>query len=92
MSHMMGGMEVNELDMIAQSSLCEFTNMLAGSALIKLNSPDLIDLSPPVIEINDSEAVTVIAEVPSKKLNFEIDDAEFHIDDSKFEISYIIKD
>ena len=90
MSHMMGGMEIKELDPMAQSSLCEFTNMLAGSALIKLNSSELIDLELPVININEAEEIQMIHNGPSVKLSFEINDADFHVNNSRFEISYCI--
>jgi CheY-specific phosphatase CheX len=90
MSHMMGGMEITELDSIAQSCLCEFTNMLAGSALIKLNSAELIDLQLPILKINEAEETQIISDNPSVKLIFEINDADFHINNSKFDISYCL--
>lgn len=90
MSHMMGGMEVTELDHIAQSSLCEFTNMLAGSALIKLNFGKLIDLQLPILKINEAEETQLISDKPSVKLSFEINDSEFHVNNSKFDISYCL--
>ncbi len=77
-SAMMGGMEVTELDMIAKSALGEFTNMLGGTALGKLNSETLIDISPPTLAIGEN-VFLLISRVPSNKICFKLGDETFNI-------------
>ncbi len=77
-SAMMGGMEITELDMVAKSALGEFTNMLGGTALGKLNSEVFIDISPPTLAVGENIFLS-ISRVPAKKICFKFGDTEFNI-------------
>lgn len=79
LSAMMCGMEINEIDAMAQSGLCEFTNMIAGSAMMKVNSKELIDLHPPEIELNENFETKTLQNESSRKLLFELDNSNFEI-------------
>lgn len=50
-SAMMGGMEIDSIDEMAQSALGEFGNMLLGTVLNAVGSSETIHLSPPTLVI-----------------------------------------
>lgn len=77
-SAMMGGMQVQELDSMAESALGELLNMTAGSAVAKLNHPDLIDISTPII-IKDNELGNDINKERYKNFLFRIEDQDCNI-------------
>jgi chemotaxis protein CheX len=58
-SAMMGGMEVKEFDFMAKSALGELANMTLGSALMKLKSESIINLSPPTVAVGDDMYLSV---------------------------------
>lgn len=70
-SAMMGGMTVDALDEMGKSALGEFTNMLSGSVLGKIQSERIIDLSPPTL-ILGKNLYLMISRVPSEKLEFQV--------------------
>ena len=77
-SKMMGGMEVTSFSDFAKSALGEATNMLSGSAIIKLNHPVVINLSPPTI-VTGERIFLIISRVKSNKLTFKAGDDIFNI-------------
>jgi|GEM_PF-720644 len=77
-SAMMGGMQVTELDDMGKSALGEFTNMLGGTTLGKLNSETLIDISPPTLAIG-KKMFLMLSKAPSKKIFFKLNDTKFNI-------------
>lgn len=77
-SAMMGGMEISDLDDMAKSALGEVTNMIIGSATIKMNSATLIDFTPPTI-VNGEKVFLMISRVKSNKVKFKFGESEFNI-------------
>ena len=77
-SAMMGGMEVIEIDSIAQSALGELLNMILGSALQKMGPSNLIDITPPTL-VTGRRINLMISRVKSYKLLFAMDDETYHI-------------
>lgn len=68
-SAMMGGAPVESLDVMAKSALGELGNLLSASAVLKLNSPIPIQISPPTILLGD-RLFLMISRVPAKVLQF----------------------
>jgi chemotaxis protein CheX len=77
-SAMMGGMEVNEFDSMAKSALGELVNMVLGSAIQKLSSSILIDMSPPTL-ITGKRVSLMISRVKSCKLKFVAGENAYYI-------------
>jgi chemotaxis protein CheX len=77
-SKMTGGMEVSELNDFFKGALGEAINMLSGNALVKLNSPSVINLSPPTI-VTGERIFIIISRVKSNKLTFKAGDEMFNI-------------
>ena len=77
-SKMMGGLEVSSFNNIVKSALGEITNMVSGSAIIKLNHPTVINLSPPTI-VTGERIFLIISRVKSNKLTFKAGDDMFNI-------------
>lgn len=72
-SAMMGGTVTGRLDDIAKSALAEFTNMVLGSAIAKLNSATKVDYSPPTVVIG-KKLFLMISRLKAYKLSFELDE------------------
>lgn len=77
-SAMMGGVNITELDFMAQSALGEFANMTLGSAIVKLKPDKVINLSPPTVAIAEDISLTVSSN-NSNKLIFQLDEDLFNI-------------
>ena len=77
-SAMMGGMEVKEFDFMAKSALGELANMTLGSALMKLKSESIINLSPPTVAVGDDVTLTVSGN-NSTKLIFNLNEDTFNM-------------
>jgi len=77
-SAMMCGMEITEIDVMAKSALSEFTNMLCGNMVSKLNSEEIIDISPPTIVTGDNMYL-MISRAPSKIVQLKLADIPFSI-------------
>lgn len=60
-------------DDIAKSALAEFTNMVLGSAIAKLNSATKVDYSPPTVVIG-KKLFLMISRLKAYKLSFELDE------------------
>lgn len=71
-SSMMGGMPVDSLDAMAKSALGELGNLLSASAVLKLNSPVPIQISPPTVVLGE-RLFLMISRVPSRVLQFRFD-------------------
>lgn len=72
-SAMMGGTAANGLDDISKSALAEFTNMVLGSAIAKLNSSVKVDYSPPTVVVG-KKLFLMISRLKAYKLTFELDE------------------
>lgn len=70
-SAMMGGMKVLQIDSMGKSALGEMANMLVGASVMKCNSEQGIDLSPPTLAIGQN-IFLMISRVQSQKLLFTI--------------------
>lgn len=77
-SAMMGGVEINELDFMAKSALGEFANMTLGSAVVKLNWDEIINLSPPTVATGEDMSITVAGN-NAVKLNFDLNGENFSV-------------
>ena len=77
-SGMMGGAEVSELNTMTKSALSEFMNMLFSNALGKLQSGEVIEVSPPTL-ITGNKMYLMISKAPAKKLFFKVGDTKFNI-------------
>lgn len=75
-SAMMGGMEIKELDDMAQSALGEFANMLVGTALNGLRCNQTIHLSPPTL-IMGKEVLLIISRVQACRMVFTLNTDKF---------------
>jgi chemotaxis protein CheX len=69
---MMGRMPVESLDAMAKSALGELGNLLAASAVLKLNNPVPIQISPPTVVLGE-RLFLMISRVPSRVLQFRFD-------------------
>ncbi len=82
-SQMMMGMPVNELDEMAQSAICELSNMLAANAAITLETQGVqIDISPPTLITGCSDVST--------NTNAKGIVVEMKIDDATIEVNMLI--
>lgn len=79
-SKMMMGMEVKELDSLAQSALSEMGNMVCANSCTQFNKIGIegLDISPPTVLI--SEKGTATLPVPKAiRLNFAVDDIDVNV-------------
>lgn len=77
-SSMMGGMEVKELDFMAQSALGELANMTVGTALMKIQNESIVNLSPPTVVAGGNMFLT-LSGTESKKLLFKLNEKSFNM-------------
>lgn len=77
-SAMMGGMDIKEFDFMAKSALGELANMTLGSALMKLKSDKVINLSPPTVAVGEDVALMVSGN-NSTKFIFDLCGEKFNI-------------
>lgn len=77
-SAMMGGTEIKELDFMAKSALGELANMALGSAIMKLNTDKVVNLSPPTVVVGEDMSLTVSGN-NSTKLIFNLNEDAFNI-------------
>lgn len=77
-SSMMGGMEVKELDFMAQSALGELANMTVGTALMKIQNESIVNLSPPTVVAGGNMFLT-LSGTESKKLLFKLNENFFNM-------------
>ena len=75
---MMGGMAVTELDDLGKSALAELGNMLVGSGVRAVSTPEGLDISPPTVVLGD-RVFLLISRVPSRVLNFRTEDGPFAV-------------
>lgn len=74
-SAMMGGTEVNALDDMPISAVCEFANMLGGTTISKIQSKEPVDMSPPTLVMAEREVV-LLNRLKSHSLIYSILDEE----------------
>lgn len=69
-SIMMGGMPVEQFDLIPRSALCELANMIAGNSVSNLEKMGvLVNITPPTL-INGKNLVTMISQVETLVIQF----------------------
>lgn len=69
-SIMMGGMPVEQFDLIPRSALCELANMIAGNSVSNLEQIGvLVNITPPTL-INGTNLVTMISQVETLVIQF----------------------
>ncbi|MGI5920905.1 MAG: chemotaxis protein CheX [Syntrophomonadaceae bacterium] len=70
-SIMMGGMPVNQFDLIPRSALCELTNMVAGNSVSSLEQLGVrVSITPPTL-IHGTNLVSMISQVETLVIQFE---------------------
>lgn len=77
-SSMMGGMEVKELDFMAQSALGELANMTVGTALMKIQNESIVNMSPPTV-VAGGDMFMTLSGTESKKLLFKLNEKSFNM-------------
>lgn len=70
-SGMMGGMEVKEMDVMARSAIGELGNLVSASAVLKMESEETIQISPPTVAIGD-RMFLMISRAPSTVIQFQV--------------------
>jgi len=83
-SGMMGGMEITEVDEIVISGISEFTNMLGGTTITKLQTENFVDITPPTVITSEGNTI-IINQLKAHNLIFSIGG-------EKLIISYCIKE
>lgn len=69
-SLMMGGMPVEQLDLISKSAMCELANMVAGNSVSKLEELGvLLNITPPTL-VAGYNLVTLISQVETLVIQF----------------------
>jgi len=69
-STMMGGMAVEQFDMMPKSAICELTNMVAGSSMSKLEQMGtVVNITPPML-INGKNMISMISQVETLVISF----------------------
>jgi len=78
---MMNKSEVSRMDPMAQSAICELTNILVAKiiALAGSQAHTIVDISPPTL-ITGEGMFMMISRVPSKKVFFKLGETRFNID------------
>ncbi|ERI95393.1 putative CheY-P phosphatase cheX [Clostridiales bacterium oral taxon 876 str. F0540] len=77
-SAMMGGMEVKEFDFMAKSAIGELANMTLGSAVMKVKSSEVVNLSPPTVAVGQDMFLTVSGN-SSTKMEFKLNNEVFNM-------------
>lgn len=77
-SSMMGGIEIKEIDFMAKSALGELANMTLGSTIMKLNSEEIINLSPPTVAVGSNMYLSVSGNT-STKFVFKLNEDTFNV-------------
>ncbi len=69
-SKMMGGLPVNEFDLISKSALCELTNMVSGRSASELEKIGVLtNITPPTL-IHGSNLISLISQVETLVVKF----------------------
>lgn len=69
-SAMMGGMPVEQFDLMPKSALCELANMVTGSSVSQLEQLGVsVNITPPML-INGKNLVTMISQVETLVIKF----------------------
>lgn len=69
-SKMMGGMPVEQFDLMPKSALCEMANMIAGNSVSNLEqSGSLVDITPPTL-ISGRNMISMISQVETIIVQF----------------------
>ena len=77
-SAMMGGMELNGLDEMAESAIGEMANLFAGYTVGKLQDMPVINFSPPTIAIGEGMFL-MISRIKTIKLSFKLAEEAFDL-------------
>jgi len=77
-SAMMGGIELDDLDEIAESAVGEIANMLVGCTIGKLQSGPVLNFSPPTLAVGE-RMFLMISRIKTTKLSFKLDEEVFDL-------------
>jgi chemotaxis protein CheX len=72
-SSMMCGMQIDDIDEMGISAISELVNMITGTAIQKLKTDKIIELSPPSVAIGEDMFI-LISRVSTVNLKFKIDE------------------
>jgi chemotaxis protein CheX len=69
-SKMMGGVPVEQFDLMPKSALCEMANMIAGNSVSNLEQAgSLVDITPPTL-VNGRNMISMISQVETIIVQF----------------------
>lgn len=78
-SAMMGGMPVNQFDLMPKSAICELSNMVAGNSVSNFEQMgSLVDITPPTL-INGKNMVSMISQVETLVVQFTCPQGSFDL-------------
>ena len=77
-SAMMGGMELAELDEMAESAIGEMANLFMGFTAGKLQDGPVINFSPPTLAIGE-RMFLMISRIKTIKLSFKLEEEIFNL-------------
>jgi chemotaxis protein CheX len=75
-SKMMGGMPVNEFDLMPKSALCELTNMVSGRSVSELEKIGVLtNITPPTL-VHGHNLISLISQVETLVVKFTAEEGE----------------
>lgn len=75
-SKMMGGMPVNEFDLMPKSALCELTNMVSGRSVSELEKIGVLtNITPPTL-VHGHNLISLISQVETLVVKFIAEEGE----------------
>lgn len=75
-SKMMGGMPVNEFDLMPKSALCELTNMVSGRSVSELEKIGVLtNITPPTL-VHGHNLISLISQVETLVVKFAAEEGE----------------
>ncbi len=78
-SKMMGGLPVNEFDLMPKSALCELTNMVSGRSVSELEKIGVLtNITPPTL-IHGRNLISLISQVETLVVNFTADEGDIEL-------------
>ena len=78
-SKMMGGMPVNEFDLMPKSAICELTNMVSGRSVSELEKIGVLtNITPPTL-VHGHNLISLISQVETLVVNFTAEEGEIEL-------------
>jgi|ADurb_Oil_01_Slu_FD_contig_21_4115560_length_510_multi_3_in_0_out_0_1 chemotaxis protein CheX len=75
-SKMMGGMPVNEFDLMPKSALCELSNMVSGRSVSELEKNGVLtNITPPTL-VHGHNLISLISQVETLVIKFAAEEGE----------------